>query len=120
MNSTEIKKLQEEYTKDIIAWRRHLHQYPEISFEEQETTKYLAGELDKLGIPYVINPEKNTGIVAWIEGPKKGKTIMLRAILMPLPLMNRRGMTSRPNMTARCTPAVMMRIWPFYWAPPRC
>lgn len=79
MNSTEIKKLQEEYTKDIIAWRRHLHQYPEISFEEQETTKYLAGELDKLGIPYVINPEKNTGIVAWIEGPKKGKTIMLRA-----------------------------------------
>lgn len=56
------KKLQEEYTKDIIAWRRHLHQYPEISFEEQETTKYLAGELDKLGIPYVINPEKTPAL----------------------------------------------------------
>lgn len=86
-----IKRLQKEYEGDIIAWRRYLHQYPEVSFEEQATTKYLAGELDKLGIPYEINPEKNTGIVAWIEGAKPGKTIMLRADIDALNVTEQTG-----------------------------
>lgn len=92
MNTIEaVKRLQKEYEGDIIAWRRHLHQYPEVSFEEQATTQYLAGELDKLGIPYEINPEKNTGIVAWIEGAKPGKTIMLRADIDALNVTEQTG-----------------------------
>ncbi len=86
-----VKQLQKELGPQIIEWRRHLHQYPEVSFEEQETTKYLAGELDKMGIPYEINPEKNTGIVAWLEGPKPGKTIMLRSDIDALNVLEQTG-----------------------------
>ena len=34
---------------DIIAWRRHMHQNPELSFQEVHTTAYLTEELKKRG-----------------------------------------------------------------------
>ncbi|WP_298705041.1 M20 family metallopeptidase [uncultured Veillonella sp.] len=86
-----VKQLQSELGPQIIEWRRYLHQYPEVSFEEQETTKFLARELDTMGIPYTINSEKNTGIVAWIEGPKPGKTIMLRSDIDALNVLEKTG-----------------------------
>ena len=33
---------------DIIAWRRHMHQNPELSFQEVHTTAYLTEELKKI------------------------------------------------------------------------
>ena len=34
----------------VIAWRRHFHQYPEISFQEVETTKLIVQEMKSWGI----------------------------------------------------------------------
>ena len=35
---------------DLIAWRRHMHQNPEVSFEETQTTEYLEGFLRCFGV----------------------------------------------------------------------
>ena len=42
-----IKKLAAFYHKDLIKIRRHLHQNPELSFQEKETGKYIAAQLKK-------------------------------------------------------------------------
>lgn len=82
----EVKELVAKYQDYVRDLRRHFHQYPELSYEEQETTKFIAAELDKMGIPYEINPEKNTGIVAVIKGPHDGKCVALRSDMDALPV----------------------------------
>lgn len=68
-----------------IRQRRHLHTYPELSFEETETQRFLAGELTALGIPF--REIAGTGLVAEITGGKgSGKTIALRADIDALPI----------------------------------
>lgn len=68
----------------MIAFRRELHSYPELPWEEVQTTKRIAQELDKIGISYrLTNP---TGIIADIKGGKPGKTIALRADIDALPV----------------------------------
>lgn len=81
-----IKQLAEKEFPKIVAIRRHIHQNPELSFKEFETSKYVAAVLDKLGIEYTQGIV-NTGIVALIKGrnPDK-KVIMLRADLDALPI----------------------------------
>ena len=41
----------------MVRIRRHMHEYPENSGVEYETVKYIASELDALGIEYVVVPE---------------------------------------------------------------
>jgi len=74
----------------IIADRRYLHQHAELSFQEHETTAYLAAELGKLGIP-VQTFEDYTGCIATIKGGKPGKTVMLRADIDALPIHENSG-----------------------------
>lgn len=63
---------------ELIALRRHFHQYPEASLKEYETAKKIKSELTQYGIAYKEIAE--TGVLAIIEGKKgPGKTVMLRA-----------------------------------------
>ena len=57
----------------MVRIRRHMHEYPENSGVEYETVKYIASELDALGIEYVVVPEG--GIIGQIHGGKPGKTV---------------------------------------------
>lgn len=86
-----IRSLMNEYADQVIEWRRYFHKYPELSMQEFETTKRIAAELDKMGIPYEINPEKNTGLVATIQGGKPGKTVALRSDIDGLPVTEMTG-----------------------------
>lgn len=83
---SQIKKLANSYFNEVVSIRRHLHQNPELSFEEYNTSKYVCSILDKHNISYK-NEIVKTGIVAIIEGknPNK-KTILLRADLDALPI----------------------------------
>lgn len=73
----DIKALAKKYEPYIIERREFIHAHPEPSMEEYETTKVIAAELDKMGIPYRLL--KPTGVIAEIKGAYPGKTIGLRA-----------------------------------------
>lgn len=62
----------------VIEWRRHIHRYPELSFQEVETTKYLQAEIEKFGNVAISRPTA-TGLVARLKGAAPGPTIALRA-----------------------------------------
>ncbi len=81
-----IKQLNHQYFDTIVEIRRHIHQYPELSFEEIKTSAYICDILDKYHISYNKGIVK-TGIIAVIQGknPNK-KTILLRADLDALPI----------------------------------
>jgi amidohydrolase len=82
----EIKELAHKHAEEVIAIRRHIHQFPELSFEEINTSAYVCSILDKYHIAYTKGIVK-TGIAAIIEGknPTK-KTLLLRADLDALPI----------------------------------
>ncbi|NOU61011.1 M20 metallopeptidase family protein [Marinifilum caeruleilacunae] len=81
-----IKEFANSIESEIIEIRSHLHQYPELSFEEFETSKFIQSKLDEYGIPFT-NGHVKTGIVGKIEGknPSK-KVIALRSDMDALPI----------------------------------
>jgi amidohydrolase len=83
----QIKEKADSVFKTVLEARRHIHQHPELSFQEIETSKYICGLLDKLGIEYKTGYVK-TGIAALIKGknPDK-KVVMLRADMDALPIL---------------------------------
>lgn len=81
-----IKHIAKEISSEVISIRRHIHQHPELSFEEYNTSAFICSILDKHQIPYTTGYVK-TGIVALIKGnnPDK-KTLLLRADIDALPI----------------------------------
>lgn len=73
--------------QDMVDIRRYLHQYPEVSFQEYKTAKYIANFYEKLNIPYKKEVGGN-GVVATLKGGKPGKTIALRADFDALPIQD--------------------------------
>jgi len=74
----QIKKLTKSLHQEMIATRRYLHQHPEVSYKEFETTKFIKAKLDELGISYESPLE--TGCVGIIRGGiKSDRVIALRA-----------------------------------------
>lgn len=80
-----IEKLAHQYAPDFIKVRRHLHQNPELSFEEFETCVYIKEQLKLLGVINVI-PIAKTGLLATIQGGKPGTSLLLRADIDALPI----------------------------------
>lgn len=73
------KELEENY-KETVSIRRHLHQYPEPSFEEKETAAFIVAQLRTYGITDIKqNVGNGYGIVARIKGAQPGPTIAFRA-----------------------------------------
>ena len=64
--------------EEMVEIRRHLHQHPELSFEEVETPKLIAAFHEKLGHE-VRTGVGGRGVVATLEGAKPGPTVALRA-----------------------------------------
>ena len=62
---------------DIISYRRHIHENPEVGVELPMTKKFVMDKLREFG--YEPNEICESGIVATIEGSKPGKTFLLRA-----------------------------------------
>jgi len=73
---------------DVIAWRRHLHENPELSNREYETAKYIAAHLEKLGIE-VETGVAHTGVVGVLQGGGAGPVVALRADMDALPVPER-------------------------------
>lgn len=72
-----------EIKDEIIEWRRYLHQYPELGFDEKNSSSFVFEKLKSWGIE--TKKCAITGVVGLIKG-KPGKTIALRADLDALPI----------------------------------
>lgn len=78
--------------KEIINWRRELHQIPELGLELPKTSSYIQKQLDEIGVHYTTLLEGNA-IVALIEGEKgTGSTIGIRADMDGLPIKEETGL----------------------------
>ncbi len=69
----------------LIEYRRELHEHPELSMLEFETTKRIKIWLTEAGVK-ILNLPISTGLVAEIEGKLPGPVIMLRADIDALPV----------------------------------
>ncbi len=73
------------YQSQVTAWRRHLHQYPELGFNEYQTAEFIQHKLTEWDIPYQADIAR-TGVVGLIKGDYDGPTILLRADMDALPI----------------------------------
>ncbi len=73
----------------VIAWRRDLHQHPELSNREVRTAKLVADHLRALGFDEVHTGIAHTGVVGVLKGGKPGGVVALRADMDALPVEER-------------------------------
>ncbi|TQV89142.1 amidohydrolase [Aliikangiella coralliicola] len=72
----------------VIKWRRHFHQFPELSNREFKTAKTVAAHLRSLGLE-VKTGIAHTGVVGILRGGLPGKVVALRADMDALPVTER-------------------------------
>lgn len=82
-------QLLSEVEPQLISWRRHFHEHPELSNRETNTGKYIADYLRTLPGMEVKYPVALTGVVGVLKGGKPGPTIALRADIDALPVLER-------------------------------
>lgn len=75
----------EQLTETLISIRRNLHEHPELSYEEFETTKAIKNWLEEKNIT-IINSNLETGVIAEISGNHSGPLIAIRADIDALPI----------------------------------
>ncbi|WP_202127566.1 M20 metallopeptidase family protein [Siminovitchia terrae] len=71
---------------ELSEWRRHLHQYPELSFKEYETGKFVRSKLEQLGNVAIQTNVAKTGVVGTLSSGS-GPTIAIRADMDALPIV---------------------------------
>jgi amidohydrolase len=105
MLKNKIHTLAQSCHTDLIATRRHLHQYPELSYEEVETGRYIAAQLEALGIAHEHGVAEN-GVVALIRGRgDNGRVTALRADIDALPIEEANAVpyrSRRPGIMHAC------------------
>lgn len=88
----------------VIEWRRHIHQNPELSFEEINTSQYVEAVLKSFGNIEIIRPAK-TSLVGILKGAKEGKTVAFRADMDALPIQEATGLpysSQNQNVSHAC------------------
>lgn len=83
----------------VIAWRRQIHQHPELSNREFKTAELVAGYLKSLGLTVQTGVGK-TGVVGILTGGKPGPVIALRADMDALPVYERASLPFKSTDSA--------------------
>lgn len=90
--------------RDAVEWRHHIHQNPELSFEEEKTSDYVADLLASFGHIEVLRPTK-TSVIGILRGGKSGKTVGFRADMDALPVQEETGFpfaSKTPGVSHAC------------------
>ena len=96
-----IKESAQKYSDYIVEIRRKIHENPELSTQEFETSKLIMQELDKIGVPYVQCGSLGTGVLATIQGAKPGKTILIRGDMDALPVAEENDLPFKSKVEGR-------------------
>lgn len=87
---------------ELVRWRRHIHENPEVGAELPDTCAYVTEELKKMGYePYPVGG----GVVAMLDGDPDGKVILLRGDMDALPMEEHSGepfSSKRPGKMHAC------------------
>ncbi|CAM3951444.1 amidohydrolase [Paenibacillus alkaliterrae] len=89
---------------NMIRWRRHLHQFPELSFHERVTASWIASQLAELDCE-VRTGVGGHGLIAVIKGDKPGPVVALRADIDALPIQDEKKCeyaSKVPNVMHAC------------------
>lgn len=86
-----VNQLANQIEPEVIKWRRHFHQHPELSNREFETAKTIAKYLTDLGLDVQTGIAK-TGVVAVLNSGKPGPVVALRADIDALPVTENSGL----------------------------
>lgn len=81
-----VAKMADQIEPQVIKWRQHFHQNPELSNREFETAKYIERYLRDLGLEVETGIAK-TGVVAVLDSGKPGPVVALRADMDGLPVL---------------------------------
>src|SRR5665213_4356802 len=85
MIKEQIQQLSQKIFEEVVANRRYLHSHPELSFQEVQTSAFIAGKLDELGLQY--QKMADNGLVALIRGERPSDNVVaLRADMDALPI----------------------------------
>ena len=95
----QVDQLSEELEEQVIAWRRDIHEHPELSNREVETAKKVAQHLQSLGIE-VQTEVAHTGVVGLLKGGLPGPVVALRADMDALPVTERVDIPFASTVTA--------------------
>lgn len=80
-----LNELAAQVKDEVVCWRRHLHQHPELSFQEEKTAQFVYDRLKSFGNLEISRPTK-TSVVARLMGAQPGKTLAIRADMDALPI----------------------------------
>ena len=83
----------------VIAWRRDIHEHPELSNRETRTAKLVADELKRFGIE-VQTGIAHTGVVGLLKGGRPGPTVAIRADMDALPVTEKTDVPFKSRATA--------------------
>jgi amidohydrolase len=81
----QIDDLSNDVEAKVIAWRRDIHEHPELANREKRTAKLVADHLRALGLDVTENVAY-TGVVGVLKGSKPGPVVALRADMDALPV----------------------------------
>jgi len=73
----------------VIAWRRELHSFPELSHQEKRTSAFVGRQLEQLGFRNIQTGVGGYGVIAEIDGGRPGKMVGIRADMDGLPIQER-------------------------------
>ena len=90
--------------EDVVAWRRHLHRHPEVSFSEHETSALVAETLEGFGLLTVERPTETSVLGAAGHG-RPGRPSRCGPTSTRCRSTRRAASSSPPSARARCTPA---------------
>jgi amidohydrolase len=90
----DVDALATEVEADVIEWRHHFHEFPELSNREFNTAKYVANYLTSLGLE-VETGVASTGVVAVLDSGKPGPVVALRADMDGLPVKEQGDLSYR-------------------------
>jgi amidohydrolase len=90
-NENWVKHAATAQADQVIEWRRHLHQHPELGNQEHNTSAFVATTLRKMGL--AVHMEfGGTGVVAVLKGDLPGPVVGLRADMDALPIKEATGL----------------------------
>ncbi|SIT79496.1 hippurate hydrolase [Yoonia rosea] len=90
-----------DFAEDMTAWRRHLHQHPELGFDCHETAAFVVEKLRAFGVDEIHEGIATSGVVAIINGKAAGPTIGLRADMDALPMQEETGLEYASKVAGR-------------------